>query len=330
MNTKKKQHFVPQLHLERFTYDGNHLHVYDKFSQKAFTTNKRDVAEENAFYNIPDELITDDFAKAGIYPQMVEDLLSNIEGRYQTALRDLLATPENGTIDDEVKGRMCYFLTLQILRTRDVRNLAREMQTKFLQALVDDMTKLNFPEHSHLSPRVEMKHDVIAHLKLMLDPRIVAPICDVLSANIWLIGLNKSGTSLITSDTPIVKCNHIKHKYAAGWAGPGVEILFPISPNHALILLDRQTFVENLPNDGRWVNLTKDDITRFNEFQVINSHRQVFSSTPDFHLVERMCKERPELCSPRENRVTINLFDKASDKPGQIKKDLEMLIAPSD
>jgi hypothetical protein len=208
-----------------------------------------------------------------------------------------------------------------------MRNLAKETQTKFLQSLVDDMTKLNFPEHAHLSPRVEMKHDVVSHLKLMFDPRIVAPICGVLGVKIWLIGLNKTGTPLYTSDTPIVKANHVKHKYAAGWDGPGVEIIFPITPNHALILLDRQLFADNLPNDGRWVALTDADIVRFNELQVISSHRQVFSSTGDFALVEALCKQRPDLCSPRQDRVTINLHDKPSDEPGKIKKDLELTIA---
>ena len=57
-----------------FTYDGEHLHVYDKFTRKTFIRNIREVAHENAFYNIPSELITDEFAKSGIYPQMIEDL----------------------------------------------------------------------------------------------------------------------------------------------------------------------------------------------------------------------------------------------------------------
>jgi hypothetical protein len=227
------------------------------------------------------------------YPALKVDIRS----RYQKSLKDLLDTLEKGNIDDEVKGRMCYFLALQILGTRDMRNLAKELQTKFLQSLVDDLTKLNVPEHAHLSPRVEMKHDVIAHLKVMFDPRIVAP-SDTLGANIWLIGHNKTGTPLYTSDTPIVKCNHVKNKYAAGWAGPGVEIIFPISPSHALMLLDRQLFADNLPNDGRWVALLKADIVRFNELQVIISHRQVFSSTGDSLLLKLCANNVPNCVRP--------------------------------
>jgi len=47
-----KQHYVPQLHLERFTTNGEKLYVYDKFSKKSLPANKRDIAEENYFYNI--------------------------------------------------------------------------------------------------------------------------------------------------------------------------------------------------------------------------------------------------------------------------------------
>src|SRR5215510_15069445 len=131
VNRKKKQHFVPQLHLTRFTYDGELLHVFDKFTCKSFIQNKRDVAHENAFYNIPVELINSELGKHGVYPQVIEDLLSGLEGRYQKALLRLLDTPRGGIIDDSVKGEMCYFLALQILRTRDTRNLVREMQRTF-------------------------------------------------------------------------------------------------------------------------------------------------------------------------------------------------------
>lgn len=51
---------------------------------------------------------------------MIEDVLAGIEGRYQNTLNDPLDTPENGNVNDEVKGRMCYFLALQVLRTRDM------------------------------------------------------------------------------------------------------------------------------------------------------------------------------------------------------------------
>jgi hypothetical protein len=259
---------------------------------------------------------------------MMEDLLSKLEGRYQKTLQELLDTPSAGTIDDEVKGEMSYFLSLQILRTRDSRNLAREMQRTFLQSLVDELTKLNFPEHTGLTPRAVITNDVISHLKLMLDPRVVAPICEMLGNHIWCLALNDHPKTLNTSDTPVVKWNYIDHKHASGWAGPGVEIVFPITPRHALILLERQMFSQYLKMDGRWVEMEANDVDHCNELQVVNSHRQIFSSTGDFQFVESMYKSRPDLFVPRDDRVTVNVYDKPSDERGTIKQDFELLIKP--
>lgn len=266
----------------------------------------------------------------GIYPQIIEDIFSRLEGKYQKALKDLLNSPQDQKLDEELKGLFCYFLAIQILRTRDTRNLVTQMQTKFLQALINDSMKLNFPEHTHLTPKVEMKYEVIAHLKVILNPEIVGPICEMLGNHLWLIGLNETGKPLYTSDTPIVKHHHLKHKYAAGWEGPGVEIVFPISPNHALILLERTVFEDHQEIDGRWVRLNETQVEHFNRLQVIHSHRQIYSSTDDFELVETVSREKPEVFLPNDDRVTVNLYDKESDEPGKIKKDLELLINPRD
>lgn len=325
---KKKQHYVPQLHLERFTIDGVQLYVYDKFNKKSYLANKRDIAEENYFYNIPEELIPQEFADKGIHPEIYENLLSNLEGKHKKAIDDLLKMPTDQTLNKELRGLLRYFLAVQILRTRDSRNLIVQIQTKFMQSLAAKMVELNFPEDTYLTPIITMKHEAIAHLKVILNPEFVGPIGEMLGNHIWLIGLNQTGKPLYTSDTPIVKNHYIQHKYMMGWEGPGVEIVFPLSPNYALILLDRVFFNEYQEIDGRWVGLTETQVEHFNKLQVIHSHRQVYSFTNDFDLVEKICQERPEVCSPEDGRVEVNIYDKESDEPDKIKKDLELIVKP--
>src|SRR5258708_35299793 len=48
---------------------------------------------------------------------------------------------------------------------------------------------------------------------------------------------------------------------------PGVEIVFPITPRHALILLERQMFSKYLKMDGRWVEMEDNDVDHCNEVQ---------------------------------------------------------------
>jgi hypothetical protein len=80
--------------------------------------------------------------------------------------------------------------------------------------------------------------------------------------------------------------------------------------------------------DGRWVEMKANDVDHCNELQVVNSHRQIFSSTGDFQFVENMYKSRPDLFVPRDDRVTVNVYDKPSDERGTIKQDFELLIKP--
>lgn len=70
------------------------------------------------------------------------------------------------------------------------------------------------------------------------------------------------------------------------------------------------------------------DVDHCNELQVINSHRQIFSSTGEFQFVEDMYKSRPDLFAPRDDRVIVNIHDKPSDDPEKIKQDFELLIKP--
>ncbi|CAG1020416.1 hypothetical protein DOJK_00319 [Patescibacteria group bacterium] len=48
----KKQHYVPQVYLRRFSIK-NQINVLDKFNDKSYPSNIKDVAEENRFYDIP-------------------------------------------------------------------------------------------------------------------------------------------------------------------------------------------------------------------------------------------------------------------------------------
>lgn len=104
--------------------------------------------------------------------------------------------------------------------------------------------------------------------------------------------------------------------------------MFPVTPRHALILLERQMFAQYLSMDRRWVEMEPNDVDHCNELQIINSHRQIFSSTGDFQFAEDTYKSRPDLFASRDDRVIVNIHDKPSDDPEKIKQDFELLIKP--
>jgi Protein of unknown function (DUF4238) len=61
MGEFKKQHYVPQTYLRRFTADGERLYVFDKLQQdptrRIRRNSVRDIAHEDDFYDIAPEVL---------------------------------------------------------------------------------------------------------------------------------------------------------------------------------------------------------------------------------------------------------------------------------
>lgn len=94
----KKQHYVPQFYLKRFTYDGERLFVFDKIAQKQRVANVKDIAHENYFYDIPMESLHEEVDVNNFDVQVVEKALGGIEGKYSQTIKEVLENlePKNG------------------------------------------------------------------------------------------------------------------------------------------------------------------------------------------------------------------------------------------
>lgn len=60
MGQHKKQHYVQQSYLRRFSTNEKQIYVYDKVLGKDFPNGVSDVAQEHHFYRLPDSLKTQD------------------------------------------------------------------------------------------------------------------------------------------------------------------------------------------------------------------------------------------------------------------------------
>jgi hypothetical protein len=92
-----------------------------------------------------------------------------------------------------------------------------------------------------------------------------------------------------------------------GIASEGVEIIFPLSPKYALILAERTFFESFGKPDGGGVHLTEKSVQYFNYLQVRDSHRQIYSISPDFQLAEQICRDCPEICLPSKETFNIEV-----------------------
>ena len=115
----KKEHYVPQCYLERFCDNRGRLFVFDKVSGKVRGANKKDVAEERYFYDIPTELFPED-ALGAIDNQFIEKWFASIEGKFKQLITTLIDRAETGGLSSEDRKLMAGFIGLQLFRTSGV------------------------------------------------------------------------------------------------------------------------------------------------------------------------------------------------------------------
>ncbi|MEW6126750.1 MAG: DUF4238 domain-containing protein [Acidobacteriota bacterium] len=303
MAGKKKQHYVPQFYLSFFTEDGDHLFVYDKFKREIRPDTTLNVGHENYFYELPSKLITDKRRAEGIHEKYIEDRFAELEGRFKPIIEKAINLLEDQFLSEELVQALAVVLTFQILRTRDMRNQIIEGERAYGQALIDSLMKLNFPDlpKGTATLKVTEGFEAFIHAQHIFDEENIREMAESLSKMIWVVAVNKTNQPFYTSDNPVVKDNHIKEIGKRGWLSPGVEINFPLNPNRLLLIYERTHFKDYEKADGCIVTLTEvDEVNEFNRYQVINSHRQIYSINNDFSLAENVCDELSEICKPRE------------------------------
>ena len=262
----KKEHYVSQFYLKKFTYDGYRLFVFDKFVKETFPSNIRDIAGENHFYDLPD-----DFVDKNTDPQIVEKALAVFEDDFSVWINDALKNINNEKrISPKLRVHLSLFLTIQMLRTREARNFQIEAVEKLSKSFLDFAVQQARPDISPKDYQIEYdpKKTPLLQASQIFDLETVGTFAEVLYNHIWLIGKNGTKQPFYTSDNPVVKN---AHKRAIGIASEGVEIAFPLTPNLILILRERSFFKKLKGLDSTVIPLSEDNVTYYNSLQVIDS-----------------------------------------------------------
>ena len=304
MSIVKNQHYVPRVYLEKFAFKGEQLHVFDKTASRSFPSSVKNVACEKFFYDIPEKYLQEDAEF-----QVVEKHLSTMEGRFAPCRDSILSQIESGgRFDPRLKEEFADYLLLQMLRTKTHREQYLEVG-RMVQAVVranPDLAKsMELPE-----ARISLEH-----VRMMFSPEFTSPMKRAILSHIWVIGINETEKSLYTSDSPVVRYPHVRHPLMGtnGVACVGIEIDFPLSPKHVLIVGERSYHRHMI----RWENRAfpvadMNWILVLNQLQVNEAYRQVYSDQPDFsHAIELLQRfpQIGEIDHPRSELVSPRLDD---------------------
>ena len=308
MQNTRRQHYVPQFYLKKFSENGTSVFVFDKTTDSVFETNTHNIAQERYFFDLPQEVVKDKD------PRVLEEVFSEMETDYGSLLDEIQSSlARKKRFNPKHKFKMSLFVIIQYFRTREYRERDAALRAATLDLMNQELAR------EGLKLKYGYREEAANHLIRLFDPDMLNILTKILKEYIWIIWNNKTKHPFYTSDNPIVVASELEDP--AGFASPGVEVLLPITSKLLLSICDRQFFASSSGSDCKSIGLH--DVTRveyYNRLQVMSSSRQVYCSADDFGLAKEVCAQNPSIRDPNRSRIEIekigDLMRIASKKTG--------------
>ena len=307
MSRVKYQHYVPRFYLDGFKGEGGKLWCYDKKLDRSYPSAPENLGGERLFYDTPKiekEIGISQFLENWFRP------LENAAALHLKNWRSRLASQQQFTPSITEVHDMALFMVVQLLRTPRARQMAVDLhlmakKISFYNYLGKTQTELAGRIQNPLK-ELEMTLDKerwpYVHAMFLLDIKRIEEMALTLQRHIWLVSVAPAKRALFTSDNPIIKLPHASHPVLkmSGFSSPGIQIVYPLSPNHSLNLFER-TFWKEFERFDRKVfdiPLADANIDFDNSIQVQHSARFIYCREDNFSLAREMCNKTPELRNP--------------------------------
>ena len=334
----KKQHYIPQLHLRRFSINNNNEHIYvlDKTKARMWKSAIVDVAEEKYFYKLNiseiikrgsndeqyqalDETCLKDLGKRlcdlsddeiNKIDFSVETYFSDfIEPRLKSLTDNIIANTYNGNrwviencnfISEKEKSEFSWLLAKEFIRTKHHRdrqiNSLKELRKKqtpiiaqFYGQEIDENTIDIF---------YSKEQERLLHANEILDDELANSIAGVFNNHIWVLLENFTKEPFCCPDNlfALFPTEELPAFYGYGFSTYGMIILYPISANLTLVMLERTKFGNGqYYQDKRIISI--DDIKFINNINIaliVSSYRYVFFSNEEAALKYKEKCEKDE------------------------------------
>src|SRR4051794_28969640 len=121
--TKKaeNQYYVPRMLLKNFTISNTEqVYVFDKWNDRSFRTNIKNVASERSFYQF----------SFGNHQSTLEPELSRLETAAENALRKVIDASSLSVLSPEERIWIGIFVAAQHVRSRGFREMSRDLDNQ--------------------------------------------------------------------------------------------------------------------------------------------------------------------------------------------------------
>ena len=263
MPEKKKQHFVPKLHLRQFSndFEKKRINVYLPDSKKFIRSCPLESQAQGDYFYGKDKVL--------------EDYLGKLEDNIAPIIQAVInkeVLPEYNTHESFA---LFYFTIFMAFRTK----FAAEKTNELLNKTIHEIAKFDQRLKAVSEKGLIFRHENPAAFNLAIADGLIHKAYDLSS----VLLINNAKNKFITSDNPSVKYNQFleKRRHPGGHLGlsaKGLQIFFPVSPRHMIVYYDKWAYKFGNRKDIVVYTKQTEDVDQLNLLQLINCTQTCYSS----------------------------------------------------
>lgn len=249
MGSRKEHHFLPRFYLKHFSIGQKDVHV------RLYNIN-------TSFY-FDHAAISDQAKKKYLYGKddIMESQLEELEGQSASVIKAIIEEDKlpSSPADLLQLGKFILYQQARTVRNGQVMN---DMFNSLSQGMFGEETPESEMTITEMLQLMGKRLPYLAHL----DYKLL---------------VNDTPTPFITSDNPVILYNQMmeskRHPTPGAWANMGLQVFFPISPDHLVYIHDSYNyFTGNGTNPLVITNITERDVVQLNTLQFLNCGELLF------------------------------------------------------
>lgn len=263
---KKKQHYIPQFHLRKWSRDGKHIALFNKNNGICVNgvASIKNMAAKDYLYGKDDK---------------IENYLGKIEARISPIYDKIITSKSLSALSEEDVAYLLLHITLCNERTLG----SAERFEDLVKATVKESIAIKQAHGQDLDIDTSLIDD---HVKIVnpcnMSMNAAFDLFPVISDLKMLLIRNTSNNEFVTSDYPAIKYNlwSNKRNLYSGWGLSSVGLMFfvPISPQFAILLYDSGIYkIDKVVNNVIIIN-KKAWIDEVNKLMLLNANSNIFFS----------------------------------------------------
>jgi hypothetical protein len=297
MSDTVNHHFIPQFYLRGFSDAADkrkaQVFVFDQSTRKSFRTLVRNIGARRNFFRIEVE---------GFDPNHVEDGMAEIEGEIAPRLAEVIET-KSFPSDDHFASVILLMGNVAVRNPRFramLENLHIKIASGMMRMALQDKDRYEDSIRQAREDGVPIRGDLSyqdmkafidsGSYKIAIDQTYligleldaVPTVVEQLARRSWAFASTPAGSTFTTCDDPVVLAwadGKDRRPYSPGFGLAGTIVMFPISPELALIGL----FMKQPPN----LSFRRDQVAGMNTSMAKNATKQLYSRDGEFELHTR-------------------------------------------